>query len=668
MDGYLEELYSWISSTDPTFEEREPFDQWSQKISTDDAYQQDLHKWIASVDNTFEEREPLGKWSDKVKKKDGTSESTVVEEGTESVSPPQPESGSSDVSAPQEPEVELDAYQNTPVTAPQEGVAVADPNLVALQEGESGYDANERVDVALAAEDDAKDQRSGFDRSLDIIDNRQHEQESKLGLNFRDRGYVVGGTIADLEEEEVVGEMNYHFKEYGFKFEEFGLRDNMRVTAPNGVDTIEISLDHGGGDAAGKIRRKVNEAEAKKLKKFMQQHKPIEKTGLDRIESEALGNEKKILGKKDYEERMTSMQTGTIDLKKNIKDFTERKVASDRLGKEFSRMGQAELLRNQVAYDQWLVESANIKAEGGELEGAIEDMKFQGKKLDRLVGEYVSMRSEEGSFMGGLVNSVWEQGFGSVFSAAYGASVDVVAGIMSSKLGSTTVGDKWAKHAKGLDRGGGEVNEFSQAASGFMSQDRKGTQRLIRERGAAVAQGMGSGTSKEYTDSAGFVEGALYGVAGSIPAMVLGMPGLLLQGIDMVSAETENNPLFEGVSEFEKLAIAAPIGIVAGILEKVGLTKAIGGTSAMSGMTLSMLKKFGVSSTTRTFAEFVEHEVERGGSRFLLKMASSGLAEAETGALQEVSDITMKKIYNTIKDQDLFQTPETLGDAFIQVL
>ena len=69
MDGYLEELYAWISSTDPTFEEREPFDQWSQKISTDDAYQQDLHKWIASVDNTFEEREPLSKWSDKVKKK-----------------------------------------------------------------------------------------------------------------------------------------------------------------------------------------------------------------------------------------------------------------------------------------------------------------------------------------------------------------------------------------------------------------------------------------------------------------------------------------------------------------------------------------------------------------------------------------------------------------------
>ena len=76
-----------------------------------------------------------------VKKKDGTSESTVVEEGMESVSQPQPESGSSDVSAPQEPE--LDPYQDTPVTAPQEGEAVADPNLVALQEGESVYDANE---------------------------------------------------------------------------------------------------------------------------------------------------------------------------------------------------------------------------------------------------------------------------------------------------------------------------------------------------------------------------------------------------------------------------------------------------------------------------------------------------------------------------------------------
>ena len=594
-----------------------------------------------------------------VKKKDGTSESTVVEEGMESVSPPLPESGSSDVSAPQEAEAELDAYQNTPVTAPQEGVAVADPNLVALQEGESVYDANERVSVALAAEDDAKDQRSAFDRSLDIIDNRQHEQENRLGLNFRDKDYVVGGNIADLEEEEVVGEMDYHFKEYGFKFEETGATgDFMKVTAPNGVDTIEISLDNwtGAKDAS----------ESKKLKKFMQQNKPIEKTGLDRIESEALGNEKKILGKRDYEERMTSMQTATIDLKDRVKDFTQRKIASDRLGKEFSRMGQAELARNQAAYDAWLVESANIKAEGGEIEAEIDGMKSRGKKLDRLVGSYVEMRSKEGSFGGGLANSVWE-GYGTMFSGVYGTGVDLITAALVQAVGVEEA-DEWSKSAKGLDRGGGEVNEFSQAASGFMSQERKGIQRLIRERGTAVSQGMGSGTSKEYTDSAGFVESAIYGVASSAPAMATGIVGLVAQGIDMVSAETENNPLFADVSELEKLAIAAPIGIVAGILEKVGLTKAIAGTSAISSVTHNLLKKFGVSSTTRTFSEFVENEVERGGSRFLLKMASSGLSEAETGGLQEINDILMKKIYNEVKGQDLFQTPETFGEAVLQVI
>lgn len=594
-----------------------------------------------------------------VKKKDGTSESIVVEEGMESVSPPQPESGSSDVSAPQEAESDLEAYQNTPVTAPQEGVAVADPNLVALQEGESVYDANERVSVALAAQDDAKDQRSAFDRSLDIIDNRQHEQENKLGLNFRDKDYVVGGNIADLEEEEVVGEMDYHFKDYGFKFEETGATgDFMKVTAPNGVDTIEISLDNW-TDAK-------DASESKKLKKFMQQNKPIEKTGLDRIESEALGNEKKILGKRDYEERMTSMQTGTIDLKDRVKDFTQRKIASDRQGKEFSRMGQAELARNQAAYDAWLVESANIKAEGGEIEGEIEGMKSRGKKLDRLVGSYIEMRSKEGSFGGGLVNSVSE-GFGTLFSGVYGTGVDLITASLTQAVGAEEA-DKWSKSAKGLDRGGGEVNEFSQAASGFMSQERKGIQRLIRERGTAVGQGLGSGTSKEYTDSAGFVESSIYGVASSVPAMASGIVGLIAQGIDMVSAETENNPLFEDVSELEKLAIAAPIGIVAGILEKVGLTKAIAGTSAISSVTHNLLKKFGVSATTRTFSEFVENEVERGGSRFLLKMASSGLSEAETGGLQEINDILMKKIYNEVKGQDLFQTPETFGDAVLQVI
>ena len=148
---------------------------------------------------------------------------------------------------------------------------------------------------------------------------------------------------------------------------------------------------------------------------------------------------------------MTSMQTATIDLKDRVKDFTQRKIASDRLVKEFSRMGQAELARNQAAYDAWLVESANIKAEGGEIEAEIDGMKSRGKKLDRLVGSYVEMRSKEGSFGGGLANSVWE-GYGTMFSGVYGTGVDLITAALVQAVGVEEA-DEWSKSAKGLDRG-----------------------------------------------------------------------------------------------------------------------------------------------------------------------------------------------------------------------
>ena len=79
-ENYSQELYDWIVSQDDTFEEREPFEQWQNKVSEDANYQDDLYKWISSVDNTFEEREPFAQWSQKVKKKD-ESVSISPEEG-----------------------------------------------------------------------------------------------------------------------------------------------------------------------------------------------------------------------------------------------------------------------------------------------------------------------------------------------------------------------------------------------------------------------------------------------------------------------------------------------------------------------------------------------------------------------------------------------------------
>ena len=97
MEDYLVDLYAWISSTDPTFEEREPYEEWKKKIAKDQQYQEELYGWISSVDNTFEEREPFNLWAEKVKKKDD-SQFTSPDQQLESDIPMVQDPGSSDIS------------------------------------------------------------------------------------------------------------------------------------------------------------------------------------------------------------------------------------------------------------------------------------------------------------------------------------------------------------------------------------------------------------------------------------------------------------------------------------------------------------------------------------------------------------------------------------------
>ena len=97
MEDYLVDLYAWISSTDPTFEEREPYEEWKKKIAKDQQYQEELYGWISSVDNTFEEREPFNLWAEKVKKKDD-SQLTSPDQQLGSDTPMVQDPGSSDIS------------------------------------------------------------------------------------------------------------------------------------------------------------------------------------------------------------------------------------------------------------------------------------------------------------------------------------------------------------------------------------------------------------------------------------------------------------------------------------------------------------------------------------------------------------------------------------------
>ncbi|MFN9910941.1 MAG: hypothetical protein ACK53L_00055, partial [Pirellulaceae bacterium] len=169
---------------------------------------------------------------------------------------------------------------------------------------------------------------------------------------------------------------------------------------------------------------------------------------------------------------------------------------------------------------------------------------------------------------------------------------------------------------------------------------------------------FGSSTTKEFVRAAqdrSILNEALIGVAGSIPAMALGGlsksyiamgTALYARATDALYEEMSENPNFNDVPESEKRMISAPIGIAEAALESIGLRNVIANKGLMNRAILAAIGKSGATTTAKTFGELVQNEIKSKIGKFGLTLAGAALAEAETGAAQQVSEYAFKDIYN----------------------
>ena len=104
-----------------------------------------------------------------------------------------------------------------------------------------------------------------------------------------------------------------------------------------------------------------------------------------------------------------------------------------------------------------------------------------------------------------------------------------------------------------------------------------------------------------------------------------------------------------------------------GYLERVGLQKALSGNSGATTAVLKLLQKYKIKPGNKTFTEYVDSEIKSGGKRLLMKLTASTIVEGETGMLQEISDIAFKEIYDIMKGEEMFRTPETIGEGLVQI-
>jgi hypothetical protein len=489
-------------------------------------------------------------------------------------------------------------------------------------------------------------------------------------------------------EEYVVPEMEYRFGNLGFKFEEAEAgRDYMNVTAPNGKAT-QISLDN--------FLESTSASEALKLQKFIQDNTP--QKGLFVLEKTLREQDKTFNSQKDVDIEAAKINQEATTLNKKQKDFILRKDILDKEVEELnktpeSQWGTPEFIKKATDLEGRMAalnnELPNILSEE-------EALKKKASALDRSVGRYVSSKAKQGTWLGGIIEE-FQEGFGSILADAEGRFIDITTEILPTGLGmgedfgrqiATLKADKigaappiegqsmddWKDSltSKQLDAWEDEVDD---AKKKFLKKDlvpaaREGVKDLTKK----YVFDTNTTTEWKQLTKEGFWGGAILGLARSLPAMIgrnnpMGWvqrtSQMYAQVSDGLMQEMEKDPAFAEISESEKAAIIAPIGVVSSVLEAYGLRNVLQSKGIITSITMSVLGKAGRGVGNKSFRELVENEVTSRIARGALVLTAAGLAEGETGAAQEISETGFKAVYNMIKGDEYFKNPKTI-EAFIK--
>ena len=244
-------------------------------------------------------------------------------------------------------------------------------------------------------------------------------------------------------------------------------------------------------------------------------------------------------------------------------------------------------------------------------------------------------KAEKGNWFGGLYNSLL-YGVGELSAGITNDVIDIMVELMPEEMYGGVSKDDAKKQVK----------------ENLLPYIRKGTKELAGT----------EGTTDEYIQRVSekniFTEG-VYGLARSAPAMISPyMSGMYFQVKDGIRQEMELTPELNEIDEWEKQAIQTPIALAGMFLERFGFSKLAKSTKAATIVTKEALSSLPKNATKKPIVDAISTTAQKAG----IKLGSGFAAEAETGALQYVSDVGIKEIYNQIKGKDLFSTPETVKE------
>ena len=504
------------------------------------------------------------------------------------------------------------------------------------------------------------------------------------------------------DEEFVVEELNYAYGNEGFTFEEAGFGfDKMNVTSANG-DEISIDLDA--------FTTKKNIEEAKKLDEFIK--KNVQENINIRKQEDSYEENKVIFETdKDVQETIRLLNQEAETLNKGLKNFelnqsilNEEKAALDSLTEQQKRQQRDRILKYNVEQKELNNSLRNIKDYG--------EQYFSRKALlEEAIGEYTAMKSRQGN-LGQALREEFARGIGRIGAGYVGYGIDLMtemrefAGLDPKEFRSryrkkaeakgltlpdnfesltfseikdlypevidtftyTTsagIGGPGQQITQNITQGGSFINEITDEVKKTKKGD---TLPDIREYFVELTGGKNVSEQYMQAKKEEFWAGALIGLSGSIPAFLnpekfSRVANLISQVSDYYEEEFQDLDLTEN----EKASLKLPLAITSGVLENIGFRNIINKQPFVKRLLSRIIKDMPDNVTEGTFRDFVRKSVSNSLVRGGATVTAAGLAEFETGAMQEISDIGGKALFNSIKEKDIFQNPKSYAEGFAQI-
>jgi hypothetical protein len=547
----------------------------------------------------------------------------------------------------------------------------------------AGTDQRLRPSVGMAAESTAAPRVGVLPRD---VAKREAEREAATPGFIKPLLEGITPERVGMEEEYVVPSLNYQFGPLGFKFEEAGaLGDYMKATSPTG-ETIEISLDAFTGAKEG--------AEADRLRRFIQSGsmkiKPID---LAKIEKQYQDENRKFVTDEEVKAETKIFSQDADALNQELKDLAK---LSQELTNEYNSIQSiTDPTVKDSAMKMYEVKSAAYNSRVSNAQSRQESIAQRGATLDKAIGKYTEMKSEQGTPYDLVIDALVRGGTNIVsgiadlaLEAAYSVQpIDWIRGsdwIKESYI-EMAQKDNIAGPEKGPDgkitREGyekwwmGLSDDYKSDIQSRLKDQIKKEEKPVVIDAIKNAGEMFTSTTREYEQSSkqNWLSGVLLGAIESIPSFVGGgsvvkTAKLIGQSHDYMMNQMNSDPDFNDVSESEKMAVSVPLSIVVAQLERLGFRNVVGNKGLLNRLALSAIGKAGATTTAKTFGELVKNEVESGIARGALTIVGGVLAEAETGAAQQIAELGAKNIYNAIKEKKMFDLPLTVGEYAADIL